>query len=443
MDLFSNDLNSSMMFKGQHPEYTLMVSLEANSSEFDSFWKNTSLLKCIPSDTIIVRLYQSENSNDIRLFDFTFHYSNIPSLFIFGPNQAAISHSWNDHFPTVDEFLLYFNNKIESTDGNINDHNSTPNYSNNDPNNDNNNSDTKDMDMQSHSTSDQFTTTINTINNPEHAPLKPPNSAKTLIQRPPPRSQPQQKKASLILSNDQTTNNSNQTIQQKKKNIARISVQGLTKTVKKEFPSNSTIGDLRDWIRSEFGRDLDLIVAHTHKDLPTDPNTTFSEADLCPSAVIRERDGGNATLRNDENLNIGILDRNEQANENNNTNESFNHIYENENAVTNSPSNSSGSSFNNNNNNVNNNRIRRRNNNNTNSDNTFALILKYCRLLFRLLNPWADDEEDNENTEDIDFESSLWQYKPNPGYMNSRLNQMYQDSRQNVQQEDSWHPSRF
>lgn len=432
MDIFSNDLNSSMMYKGQHPDYALIVSLETEHSEFDSFWENPSIMKFISSKTIVVRLSQSENANDIQLFEYTFHHSSIPSLYIFGSNQASITHSWNDHFPTVEEFSHYFEGSTEqseeSNSTSLQQHNSSsnfmspehlPQFHHNEKNNENNDNES------SISNNDA------SVNSSNHIPLKPPTSNFDQIKRPTPRAQPRQKSSLITTQVDRTNNNQQEKSQ--KVTVARISVQGLTKTVNKTFPSNSTIGDLRSWIRSEFGRDLDLIIVHTHNQLPTDPSVTFAQADLIPSAVIRERDGGDATLRNDEDLNIGINERNhELANMNNNVN--LNNIYEDENVVTNSPSsaNTSGSSFNGNNN------ARQRNRTNENI-NGCGKLFKYFKLLIRMLNPWADDE--NENGDDL--EGNLWEFRPNPNYMNSMLSQMNQDARQNVQQEDTWHPSRF
>lgn len=441
MDIFSNDLNSSMMYKGQHPEYVLIVSLESNHSEFDSFWENQSIMNLISSKTIVVRLYKDENANDIRLFEFTFHHSFIPSLYIFGSNQATISHSWSDHFPTIEEFTHYFeeNTKIDNeTDSNEQEESKAPSsqqhsssnlmppalvqqFHNEQSNEDNNSTVAANSNNESNILS-------------SHTPLKPPTSNSNLIKRPTPRAQPHQKSALITSTVDRSNNKQEKT--QRSNNTARISVQGLAKTVNKTFPSNSTIGDLRSWIHSEFGRDLDLIVVHTHMPLPTDSNVTFSQADLCPSAVIRERDGGEATLRNDEDLNIGINERNhELANMNNNIN--LSNIYEDENVVTNSPSstNSSGSSFG-----ANNARQLRTNNNiNGESRNGFGQILQYLKLLLRLINPWADDENDT----DCDLERNLWEFAPNPNYMNSMLNQMNQNARQNVPQEDSWHPTMY
>lgn len=444
MDIFSKDLNSSMMYKGQHPEYVLIVSLETNHSEFDSFWENPSIIQFISSKTIVVRLSQDENVNDIQLFEFTFHHSSIPSLFIFGSNQAIISHSWRDNFPTVEEFSQYFEDINNSNENSSNDEQK----------------EIQEPSLQQHSTSNlmppvllqQFHSSQNnenisdgqtnskvnssttSSNQASYTPLKPPSTSQELIKRPTPRSQPQQKSALITSTVDRSSNKPEKT--QKSNSIARISVQGLTKTVNKNFPYNSTIGDLRSWIHSEFGRDLDLIVVHTHADLPTDPNITFSQADLCPSAVIRERDGGNATLRNDEDLNIGINERNREISNRNNID--LSNIYEDENVVTNSPSsaNSSGSAFNNSNNAQ---QIRRTNINNGG----FGQILKYLKLLVRLLNPWSDDENEFEDEPDGDLERNFWEFKANPNYMNSMLSQMDQNARQNVQQEDTWRPSRF
>jgi hypothetical protein len=99
------DLNTAMMYKGQHSDYTMLVSLENAEHSFDA------LSEFIPSSmkVILLRLIQpldSPPTADIHQFDSVFHISQIPSLIIFGPNQTNITHSWIGSWPSETELVL-------------------------------------------------------------------------------------------------------------------------------------------------------------------------------------------------------------------------------------------------------------------------------------------------------------------------------------------------
>jgi hypothetical protein len=68
----------------------------------------------------------------------------------------------------------------------------------------------------------------------------------------------------------------------------KISLQTSGRTLVREFPSSATVGELRAWIASEVGGGASLLVAHRRAPLPDDDGLTMAEADLAPSAVIRE-----------------------------------------------------------------------------------------------------------------------------------------------------------
>lgn len=395
MDSFSHDLNASMMFKGQHPEYMILVSLENNFSTYDDFWSNPEIQNQISSNAVVVRLSEEQNQSDIQLFENTFHNAQIPSVFIFGSNQSSITKEWGDHFPTKEEFLAYFS----QTDSNINSESNSAN-----PQEQANNDDNTDTlhQVQNSVNSNQISTQTSTQPSsiPTHVPLSPIEKQK-LVKRPPSKSQPIQKNT-LMLTRPEAD-----TTQNRNKNIARLSIQGLHKTFKKEFQPNSTIGELRSWLRNEFGRECDWIVVHTHMPLPNDPSITLQQADLYPSAAIKERDGGQAILKDDEDLNLGIVDRTVSSHSESSA------VEQRPEPVINIPRQSTPAS----------------------QDNSiFGKICMYCKLLFSLLNPWDDD--DNESNDEF---HDLWEYQPNPNHINTMLTQMYPNVN-NIPQDD-WRSS--
>jgi hypothetical protein len=70
------------------------------------------------------------------------------------------------------------------------------------------------------------------------------------------------------------------------------------------FPRNATIRELKAWIRTEFGGDLDLVVSDTRQPLPTSETLTLVQAGFTSSVVLREPPVGGrrpslATLRHE------------------------------------------------------------------------------------------------------------------------------------------------
>jgi hypothetical protein len=137
---------------------------------------------------ILLRLIQPASSSqtlDIRQFDLALHISQIPSLILFGPGDAAITYSWIGSYPSEDDLIRRI------------------------------------------------------------SPARPPHRT------------------------------------------IKISITTVSRSLVHEFPSTSTIGDLRSWILSEFG-DIQIIVSHSQKPLPDDDSMTLVAAGLSPNAVLRQ-----------------------------------------------------------------------------------------------------------------------------------------------------------
>ena len=104
---YDNDLNSAMAYKGQHPEYIMVVSLEDESMNFDDFWSNQSVLSILRSNFIITRLSQVNNSAGFQQFTIFFQISEFPTIVIFGEQSAKVSKVMYP-YPDVDTFCDYF-----------------------------------------------------------------------------------------------------------------------------------------------------------------------------------------------------------------------------------------------------------------------------------------------------------------------------------------------
>jgi hypothetical protein len=193
------DLNSAMIFKGQHPDYALIVSIESSSNPFDEFWSDPEIGSLFDHEVVLLRLTDTETPNDIQQFVSIFPFASIPSLVIFDHFQAKVSKSWSGTFPSKADLLRFFNP-------------SKP---------------------------------------------KPQPAISPIPHKPPPK-------------------------------FTKLSVQTAARTIVREFPNEFTIRELRVWLRSEFGSDIDFIVTHKHASLPTDGSLTLFQADLSPSAVLRE-----------------------------------------------------------------------------------------------------------------------------------------------------------
>jgi hypothetical protein len=67
----------------------------------------------------------------------------------------------------------------------------------------------------------------------------------------------------------------------------RIALQGPSGGVNKDFERTTTVAELKDWLRAEVGPDYQVIVGHTQQPLPDDDSMTLVQADLAPSSVLR------------------------------------------------------------------------------------------------------------------------------------------------------------
>jgi hypothetical protein len=70
--------------------------------------------------------------------------------------------------------------------------------------------------------------------------------------------------------------------------MTQISVRTNSRTSLRDFPATATLADLKLWIRTEFGREIPLVVSHLHAPLPADDDVTLAEAGLTPSAILTE-----------------------------------------------------------------------------------------------------------------------------------------------------------
>jgi hypothetical protein len=69
--------------------------------------------------------------------------------------------------------------------------------------------------------------------------------------------------------------------------MVRIALQGPSGGVKKDFERTTTIAELKEWLRAEVGPDSRVIVGPTQRPLPDDDSMTLVQADLAPSSVLR------------------------------------------------------------------------------------------------------------------------------------------------------------
>jgi hypothetical protein len=60
------------------------------------------------SRTLVLRIFEDDNAHDLQQFDSVFHIRDIPSLVVFGPNSAAVTHSWVGALPSPDAFAAHF-----------------------------------------------------------------------------------------------------------------------------------------------------------------------------------------------------------------------------------------------------------------------------------------------------------------------------------------------
>ena len=300
MSFFQWNVNEAMAKKALIPSLTVLISVENDRSEMDFFWRNSAVLHAMNSSFIVVRLGKNENALEISQFSQIFVIKSYPSLYVFGPFSHGISYAWTDGFPSVEEFVNFFNGSHDYNDtandfselirtqqqnlpppppqNNMNQMNqpqgynnqmfnqpqnfNTPNYNafNQHPSNIYNQQNASlDVDIPFHDNANVE------INKEEKLPKRP-----FKHQNPP---KPPSRKT------------------------ARISARSQTRTIVKEFPPDKTIGDVIDWLEYEFGPGYEYYVAHLNRNLTNDRSRTLAREDLVPSALIQLRGYGDPDFR--------------------------------------------------------------------------------------------------------------------------------------------------
>lgn len=312
---FENDMNTAMMYKGQHPECFLIVSLEdSDSKRFDDFWANSLIILNLNSNHIITRLSESKNPAGYNQFLSLFKITNTPSIVIFGQNTALITKTF---YPYPDPSTL-----------------------------------------------------INFFSQSPPAPTTPQNdfpvppSPETEVEEKPPSKQSQTEPK----------------LQQRQaKTTTKISIQSPSgRSFTHVFEKTDTVGDLKQWIESEFGSDIfsEILVAHTNSPLPEDNSMTLENADLSPSALLK-------LLSDDQILDIHVEDGQNDV-----------PTLQNRRRCLRCPCNCNTAPF-----------------------RCFnARGFRWFRIFFSLLNPWGDDPGPNSHNIDQDQngDNDIWQYRPNP-----------------------------
>jgi hypothetical protein len=75
------------------------------------------------------------------------------------------------------------------------------------------------------------------------------------------------------------------------RDTTRISVQGKSGSIVREFSKDDTLAALKEWIHSEIDGAFTVIVSHTHQPLPSNDSLTLEQMDMCPNCVLRLVDG--------------------------------------------------------------------------------------------------------------------------------------------------------
>jgi hypothetical protein len=105
--LFKN-LATAMFVKGAKSDHTLLVCLENNEHSSDEFWSDPQVKSIIAFQTLVLRIVEEDNADDLERFNSLFHIREIPSLIVFGPNSPSITNSWAGALPSPDAFTAYF-----------------------------------------------------------------------------------------------------------------------------------------------------------------------------------------------------------------------------------------------------------------------------------------------------------------------------------------------
>ncbi|OHT03597.1 hypothetical protein TRFO_28965 [Tritrichomonas foetus] len=414
METFSHDLHGTMMLKGQHPEYMVVVSLEKDFSELDSFWKNPDIGNHIDSSKGVyaVRLSETENPSEIQQFEFIFKCGVIPSLHIFAPNETAIAKSWTDTYPTVAELEFYLDDYLKKKI--IHDQKETEPTPSSSPQSSQSTQSSPQSPPRTRQPIQLIPPSLSTsrevngqkLNSNGQSIIPPPNSIGHTISRPRPKSphlsnssapliySHQSPQASTSNSDHQSSNGENSSQPQA---TTRISIHASNRTIKRVFPVNATLADLRAWFFADYGRSPStLIIAHLHSPLPDDDSMTLSAADLVPSAALREQVG--ESLRDDDTFER--TDQNRSQNSNNPNDIAVEGV------------------------------IGRPNNN---SNGICGRTVRFIRWLACMLNPWGG----NEPEDPVD-----WEYQPDPDYAPS-LAAANGAAQMNQDMGDTFRPSRL
>ena len=110
---FCNNVSEALNKKTENPLLTLIVSIETDQNILNYFWDNPLVQVTVSENFIILRISQLSNQTEITQFSQLFPVSNIPSLFVFGPNSKGITHSWSDEYPSPQGFYDYFHKDEE------------------------------------------------------------------------------------------------------------------------------------------------------------------------------------------------------------------------------------------------------------------------------------------------------------------------------------------
>lgn len=280
--IFYQDVQQAMEIKAADPERIVLISIEKNPDDLYNFWENEKTKATLTEKFIVVRLNELTDGDAITQFNQLFVIRSIPSLYVFGSYAAGVSFAWPDKFPTVEEFYQYFHEEevpivnpefadlSRPTAPVFNPELLAPIL-------------TTLSTMQGIAQTTQAAPEINNPRPPLAIPIpsasEMPEFPHTRPNLPPPRT----------------------------RRKTKISVQSPDKTLVHEFEPDETVGDLRNWIESEFGYFRHSFITHSHNPIPDDNSLTLTQADLVPSALIRiDECASNSQhghqLRNDEQI---------------------------------------------------------------------------------------------------------------------------------------------
>ena len=105
-------LEDAIIKKRENPNLLLIVSIEGNRTMGDFFWTSPKVQEILQnnSETIITyRIIIEEIPSDYCDFNSLYKVDDIPSLFIFEPNEQedVVSQKWVGKIPSPEQFSLY------------------------------------------------------------------------------------------------------------------------------------------------------------------------------------------------------------------------------------------------------------------------------------------------------------------------------------------------